>query len=250
MTALKALALPAGLLLLWQLAVTLTGLQSDTIAAPEAIFAALARGLGSGAFWADTADTLAAGGMGLALGFGLGVVSGVLFGLVPPVGKVMRVTVELLRPLPSIAILPIALLIFGFGYRLEVAIVAFATCFPVLVLTEAAVRQIEPRLAEVARALGLSPKARVTKIVLPAVLPRLFVALRLAAGIGLIVAITVEIAANPIGLGARLMQASNSLRPDDMFATLFWIGFLGWALNWGMLRLQGWLFPASRGAAA
>ncbi|PWE28565.1 ABC transporter permease [Pararhodobacter marinus] len=249
MTALKGLALPVALLVLWQLAVVLSGMQSDTIAAPDAIFAALGRALTEPAFWADTGDTLAAGGMGLALGFGLGTLSGVLFGLIPPVGRVMRVTVELLRPLPAIAILPIALLIFGFGYRLEVAIVAFGTCFPVLVLTEAAVRQIEPRLSEVARALALSPGARVRKIVLPAVLPRLFVALRLAAGIGLIIAITVEIAANPIGLGARLMQASNSLRPADMYATLFWIGAIGWALNWGMLRLQLWLFPATRGAA-
>jgi len=101
----------------------------------------------------------------------------------------------------------------------------------------------------VARALRLSFGARVFKIVVPAVVPRLFVALRLAAGIALIVAITVEIAANPMGLGARLMQASASLRPADMFATLFWVAFLGWLLNWGMLRLQELLFPAVPGAA-
>ncbi|WP_127108515.1 ABC transporter permease [Pararhodobacter zhoushanensis] len=244
MTALKGLVLPIGLLIVWQIAAMATGMQSDTLAAPDGILVALVNGLTSAPFWVDTGDTLAAGGMGLALGFSVGAGAGILFALVPPVSRILRVTVELLRPLPSIAIVPIALLIFGFGYQLEVAIVAFATCFPVLVLTESAVRQVEPRLSEVARALGLTAWARITKIVLPAVLPRLFVALRLAAGIALIVAITVEIAANPIGLGSRLLRAASSLRPEDMFATLFWIAFLGWALNWGMLRLQSWLFPA------
>lgn len=245
--ALRGLALPIGLLLLWQLAL-FNGTQSDTLAAPADILKALWQGLMTADLWADTADTLAAGGMGLALGFGLGTATGILFALIPPVSRIMRVTVELLRPLPSIAIVPIALLIFGFGYQLEVAIVAFATFFPVMLLAEGAVRQVEPRLSEVARALGLSPLARIGKIVLPAVLPRLFVALRLAVGIALIVAITVEIVANPMGLGARLMRASSSLRPDDMFATLFWVAFLGWSLNWGMLRLQMLLFPAMSGS--
>ncbi|TWH24008.1 MULTISPECIES: ABC transporter permease subunit [unclassified Aminobacter] len=248
MSLLRGLAIPAALILLWQGLAMWHDLQSDTLAAPREIILALGAALTGSTIWKDTADTFAAGGLGLALGFGLGAATGVLFGILPPLSRLMRVTVELLRPLPSISIVPIALLIFGFGYSLEIAIVAFATYFPVLVLTENAVRQIEPRLWEVARALDLSFAARVIKIVVPAVVPRLFVALRLAAGIALIVAITVEIAANPMGLGARLMQASASLRPADMFATLFWVAYLGWLLNWVMLRLQGLLFPATRGA--
>ena len=146
-----------------------------------------------------------------------------MFGLIPPVSRLLRLTVEILRPVPAIAIVPIALLIFGFGYRLEIAIVAFACFFPLLILTESAVRQIAPRLIEVSRVLRLGQTQRLTKIVLPASLPRIFVALRLAGGVALIVAVTVEIAANPMGLGYRLMVAGQSLRPADMFATLIWI---------------------------
>lgn len=240
----KGAVLPLFLVALWQAGAMQGNSQSDTIAPPSEILISFGQGLLSAAFWRDTLDTLAAGAMGLALGFFLGVMAGVVFGLIRPVGHLLRVTVELLRPLPAIALVPIALLIFGFGYTLEVAIVAFAATFLVLVLTEAAVRQVEPRLTEVARALGLSFRARVTKIVLPAILPRLFVALRLSVGVALIVAITVEIAANPMGLGARLMKASAALRPADMFATLLWIGVLGWGLNAGMLALQKRLFPA------
>lgn len=244
MRALQGFYLPLGLLVLWQAAAMLSGVQSDTLAAPSQIVVAFLRGLADGSLLAATADTLAAGGMGLALGAALGLAAGILFGLLPPLSRLMGLTVEVLRPIPSIAIVPIAILIFGFGYALEIAIVAFACFFPVMILTEAAIRQITPRLGEVARLLRLSAAQRIVKIVLPAALPRLFVALRLAAGIALIVAVTVEIVANPIGLGTRLMQAGASLRPADMFATLFWVGFLGWGLNWLLVKAERALFPA------
>jgi NitT/TauT family transport system permease protein len=94
----------------------------------------------------------------------------------------------------------------------------------------------------VSRVLRLSPVGRVTKIVLPAALPRYFVAFRLAMAVALIVAVTVEIAANPLGIGYELMQASQSLRPDLMFAMVLWIGLIGWALNSLLLFAQRRLF--------
>jgi len=244
----RGLVLPAALILLWQAAATVYGIESDSLAAPVQIAGALATGLTTPPLWQATGDTLAAAGLGLALGAGLGIVAGLAFGLMPPLSKLMRVPVEVLRPVPAIALVPIFILVFGFGYALEIAIVAFAAFFPVLILIEAAVRGVEPRLSEVARVLGLSPLARITKIVLPAVLPRAFVAVRLAAGLALVVAITVEIAANPMGLGSRLMLAANSLRPADMFATLIWVGVLGWAVNAVLVALEARLFPAEQRA--
>ena len=73
---------------------------------------------------------------------------------------------------------------------------------------------------------------------LPAALPRIFVAFRLCVGIALVVAVTTEIAANPQGLGYALMNAQQSLRPDLMFAMLLWVALLGWGLGAGLLRLQ------------
>ncbi|MCB1391215.1 MAG: ABC transporter permease subunit [Rhodobacteraceae bacterium] len=239
----RGLILPLALVLLWQSLATIVGIESDTLAAPTEIVAALGRALTSGEFWVATRDTLLNAALGLAVGGALGALGGLLFGLVPPVSRLMRVPLEVIRPVPAIALVPIAILFFGFGYALEVAIIAFAVFFPVLILIEVAVRGIEPRLSEVARLLRLTTRARLTKIVMPAVLPRAFVALRLAAGLALVVAITVEIAANPMGLGARMILAAQSLRAPDMFATLIWVGILGWAVNAGLVRLQATLFP-------
>src|SRR5690606_32934176 len=72
---------------------------------------------------------------------------------------------------------------------------------------------------------------RVLKIVLPAALPRIMVAFRLAASIALVVAVTVEIAANPLGLGYGILVAQQGLQPDLMLAYLLWIGIVGYALN-------------------
>jgi NitT/TauT family transport system permease protein len=152
------------------------------------------------------------------------------------------VTIETLRPIPSVALLPIALIALGFGYRMEITIVAFACLWPILILSRAAVGGIEPRLMEVARALQLSSRDKVAKIIIPAALPRIFLAFRLAAGVALIVAVTVEITINPIGLGAGIMTAQQALRPDLMLAYLVWIGIVGYALNSGLMLAQRHLF--------
>ena len=130
------------------------------------------------------------------------------------------------------------MLVYGFGLRMEVSVVAFATFWPMLILSQAAVRQVEPQLLEVARALELSADKAFRSIVLPAIVPRLFVALRLGVAIALVVAVTVEIAANPHGMGYALIIAQQSLDPALMMAWLFWIGFIGYSVNALTLRLQ------------
>jgi ABC-type nitrate/sulfonate/bicarbonate transport system permease component len=139
-------------------------------------------------------------------------------------------------------VIPIALVALGFGYRLEIAIVAVACFWPLLILSRAAVRGIEPRLIEVARALRLSPLQEAIKIVAPAALPRIFLAFRLAAGISLVVAVTIEIAVNPQGLGYEAMVAGQALRPALMLANILWIGIVGYALNAALVIAQARLF--------
>jgi NitT/TauT family transport system permease protein len=127
---------------------------------------------------------------------------------------------------------------FGFGYSMELAIIAFATFWPTLVLAKAAVSGVDRLLLEVSRALELRGWQRIVKVVLPAAMPRLLVALRLAIGISLVVAVTVEIAANPQGLGYGLVIAQQSLHPDLMIAFLLWIGILGWGINRALIEIE------------
>lgn len=238
----RPLLLPLALMLAFELWARLTHLQSDSLAPPSAIVAALAAALTDLSIPIATRDTLFAAFSGLAIGSAIGLSLGIAFGISRPLDRLMEVTVEAIRPIPSIALLPIALIALGFGYRMEIVIVAFACIWPMLIMTRSAVRGIEPRLMEVSRALRLGTTQRIAKIVIPAALPRIFVAFRLSAGIALIVAVTVEIAINPIGLGAGIMLAQQALRPDLMLAYLVWIGVIGYALNILLIAAQRRVF--------
>lgn len=237
----RTLALPAVLLVLAEIGARAGG-PSNTIAPPSEVLVALFGALADGSLLAATRDTLASAFAGLAIGAAIGLSLGVLFGSVSALDRLTELSVELVRPIPSVAVIPIALVALGFGYRLEIAIVAFACLWPLLVLSRSAVAGVEPRLIEVARVLRLGPFARIFKIIAPAALPRIFVAFRLAAGISLVVAVTVEIAVNPMGLGAGIMTAGQALRPDAMLAYLLWIGIIGFGLNAALTFAQNRLF--------
>lgn len=219
---------------------------SDSLAPPSQIALAFGEALADGSLFAATRDTLIAAFAGLAIGGALGLALGVILALSRALDRLLELPVEVLRPIPSVAVIPVALVALGFGYRLEIAIVAFACIWPMLILTRAAVAGVEPRLLEVARALRLSWHATVLKIIAPAAMPRVFVAFRLAAGVALIVAVTVEIAVNPQGLGAALMTAGQALRPDLTLAFLIWVGVVGFALNQILLFAQARLFPRTK----
>lgn len=244
---LRPWAVPA--LLLAVAEVTLRARASDALAPPSAAVRAFVGTLSDGSLLQATAFTLGAAALGLLIAAVLGVSLGLLLGLSQRAADLSVVSVEMLRPVPSVALIPLAMLVFGFGLRMEVSVVAFASFWPLLLLTQAAVRQVDVRLLEVSHVLGLNPWQRGLKIVLPACLPRLFVALRLGVAVALVVAVTVEIAANPNGMGYAMMIAQQSLDPALMLAWLGWIGVVGFVVNAATLRLQR--FVARRmGAAA
>jgi sulfonate transport system permease protein len=235
---LQAIALPAVLLMALELYTRGVAADSDALAPPSAAVQAWWGALRDGSLWQATAFTLGTAAAGLALATVIGVSLGLVLGLSRRAAAMAFLSVEVLRPVPSVALIPLAMLVFGFGVRMELAVVAFATVWPMLVLTQAAVRQVEPQWLEVAAALQLSAWQRARWIVLPALVPRLFVALRLAVAIALVVAVTVEIAANPNGMGYAMMIAQQSLDPALMLAWLLWIGVVGYAINAVALRLQ------------
>src|SRR5690606_31610418 len=114
--------------------------------------------------------------------------------------------------------LPLALMLFGFGLNLETSIVALGSTWPVLLVTISATQRIDPRLLEVARLLHLSGAKRLFKIILPAIVGRICVGIRIAAGIAFAVAITVEIALNPFGIGYAMILSSQAYDPALMWA--------------------------------
>jgi NitT/TauT family transport system permease protein len=236
---LRGALLPALGFLLWEAGSRAGLLPIDTFSRPSDVAQALAGGLFDGSILLATWQTVQAALSGFAIAAAAGVLVGAILGLSPPLERTVGPSIEALRPIPAVALTPLTLLLFGFGLRMEAGIVAFACVWPILLVTVAAVRGIEPRLLEVAQTLRLGFASRLRKIILPAALGRIVVGLRVAVSISLIVAVTVEIVMNPRGLGYGMIIAQQSLKPDLMYAQLLWLGLLGWGLNALLTRAFG-----------
>jgi NitT/TauT family transport system permease protein len=228
---LRGLLIPVLLIALWEIGSRAGTLPEDTMSRPSEIAAAGWDALLDGSLLLATVQTFQTALLGLAIGTIIGIALGILIGLSPILEAVIGPTLDTIRPVPAVALIPLALLIYGFGVRMEVLVITFACVWPVLIVTVSAVRGIEPRLIEVARMLEMPPLARMRRIVLPAAMARIAVGIRVGAGVALVVAVTVEIVLNPQGLGYGMIIAAQSLRPELMWAELIWVGLAGWAFN-------------------
>ncbi|WP_142781754.1 ABC transporter permease [Agrobacterium sp. T29] len=238
----KGLALPIillGIAEVWAIAVHT---DSYTLAPPSRILVAGLRAFSDGSMMTATWQTLGSVLTGFALGGLIGVSLGLIFGLQRPMDQLAELPVEVFRAMPSIALLPVWMVIYGLGYKMEVAVITFSTIWPNMVMTRAAVRGVTPRLLEVSRVLGLSFGQQIWKVVLPAVFPGVFVALRLTLGFSLVIGITVEIVANPQGLGSAIMLAREAMDPGLMLAILVWTGVIGVSFNIAMNLLKKHVF--------
>jgi ABC-type nitrate/sulfonate/bicarbonate transport system permease component len=233
--------LPALFIAIWEISNRTGLLTLESLSRPSDILQAGIAGLADGSILAATGQTFETALFGLAIAAVAGIIAGAVLGLSPVLERVVDPTIEALRPIPAVAFIPLALMMFGFGISMEATIVAYACVWPILIVTISAVKAIEPRLLEVADTLEMNFVERLRKIILPAAFVRINVGLRVATGIALVVAVTVEIVLNPRGLGYSLMLAQQSLRVDVMYAQLLWLCVVGYVLN-ALLRNMG---PAS-----
>jgi ABC-type nitrate/sulfonate/bicarbonate transport system permease component len=233
---------PALLVSAWEIASRNATILTDVLSRPSSIVAALFDGLSDGSILLATWQTVESALLGLLFAAIIGILAGALLGLSPTLQRVTGPTIEALRPIPAVAFIPLGLMIFGFGVGLEASIVAYACVWPILIVTTAAVRSIEPRLLDVADAMELRFAERMHKIIFPAAFSRINVGLRIGVGIALVVAVTTEVVLNPRGLGYSLVLAQQSLNVALMYAQLLWLCALGYLLN-AVVRTIGYESP-------
>jgi ABC-type nitrate/sulfonate/bicarbonate transport system permease component len=227
----KGLVPPFVLVAGWELASRADLVPLQTMSRPSDISAAWWTEFSSGALLIATLQTLQATFLGFLIATAIGILTGLVVGLSSAARLMVSPSLEALRPVPPVALIPISLLLLGFGVSMEAAVIAFACVWPILIATTAAVRASESRLYELAQILELSAFSYARKFVLPAALGRIGVGMRIGLGIALVVAVTVEIVVNPRGLGYGLIMAQQSMRPDSMYAQLLWVGIIGSVLN-------------------
>jgi NitT/TauT family transport system permease protein len=228
-----ALLLPLAILVGWHLATS--GRPYSLIPPPADVATALydlaVGGINDDAFSATLAMHLVAsvsrvyGGFALALLVALPL--GLMIGRVPLVRQTVDPILQILRPIPVTAWLPLAMIIFGIGPRSAFFLVFLGAFYPILVNTVFGVRSVEQRLFEAASMLGCEGSAQFAKVVLPASLPAIFTGLRLGLGFAWVVIVIGEMTGVPTGLGAMIMEARQLSRTEIVICGMVTIGVAG-----------------------
>ncbi len=175
-------------------------------------------------------------GFGLALAVGIGL--GVLMGALPGCYGAGRILLEFLRPIPSVAVIPIAILLLGIEFKMRTAVVFYAALWPILLNTMYGIYDVDPAYVDTARIFGRRRGNILRVVVLPAALPYVFTGARIASAIALILAVTAEMVAGSSGLGYYVKSAEMSLRVEEMYGGILLTGILGYLLNAGFVRLE------------
>jgi ABC-type nitrate/sulfonate/bicarbonate transport system permease component len=179
----------------------------------------------------------------IALASALAMPLGLMMGLHPRFERIVDPTLELLRPISGIAWIPLALFIFGIGNALPVFIMTYAAFFPILVGTIAGVRTVDRRLIDAARTMGVPRGAIVRRVVIPAALPSLLVALRLGIALSWTAVVAAELIGAPSGLGYAVEWYRELLATPQVMSFIAMIGVIGYLCDVGVRWLNAKLTP-------
>jgi ABC-type nitrate/sulfonate/bicarbonate transport system permease component len=241
LNAILAVIAISGTLAMWWL-VTATGIINQVLLpSPLEVFAAFIDALKDGSLWINTWISLLRVVEGFLLGFALAVPLGILMGNSRIVKGLLEPLIELVRPVPPIAIIPIAILWFGIGEISKVFIIAYGAFFPILVNTMAGFREVDPVLVRAATTLGAGRWQIFRDVVLRSALPFIIVGSRLGMGLAFIVLVAAELIASSAGLGFLINDARYNFRTDRVFLGMILIGILGLVLNKLLIELERWL---------
>ncbi|GLS24107.1 ABC transporter permease [Labrys miyagiensis] len=220
-------ALPVLILAGWEIAADVGWLQARVLSAPSAVALAFWQTLQDGTLLHNVAVSSGRALQGLAIGGLLGFALGVINGVWRPAELALDSTLQMLRNVPHLAIIPLVILWFGIGESAKIFLVALGVLFPVYINTYHGIRTIDPQLLEMARVYGLGPLARFWRVILPGALPSIFVGLRYGLGIMWLTLIVAETISASSGIGYMTMNAREFLQTDVILLGVIIYAVLG-----------------------
>ena len=219
---------------------------------PSEMFAALLDEIQTSGFWSAVGNTLQGWAIGLGIAALIAIPLGIVIGSSRLVYRSLRAVIEFLRPIPSVALIPLAVLIYGSGLESKVFLAAFAATWPLLMQTLYGVQDVDPVATDTARSFGFSRPQRMLRVTLPSAVPYIATGVRISAAVALILAVTAELVIGSPGLGREINIARQGEATDLMYALIIATGLLGWLINAvfarGERRVLHW-HPSQRAVA-
>jgi ABC-type nitrate/sulfonate/bicarbonate transport system permease component len=203
-------------------------------------------------FWFALYETLRAWAIGLAVATVAGVGIGLLIGSFSVLREATASTIEFLRPIPSVALIPLAVLLYGTDIRSKLLLIVYAAFWQLLIQVLYGVQDVDPVARDTAASFRFGRWARLRYVVWPTALPYVMTGVRLAAAVALILAVTAELVIGSPGLGKEIALAQSGGAVDTLYALVMVAGLTGVAINLGARRLErrvlAW-HPSVRGEA-
>jgi ABC-type nitrate/sulfonate/bicarbonate transport system permease component len=213
----------------------------DYLPPASGILAALGRQAQRSAFWLALLDTIETWAIGLAVAVAAGVVIGVAIGSMPLLQQLTASTIEFLRPIPSVALIPLAVLLYGSSRTSTLLLVVYAAFWQVLIQVLHGVADLDPVAGDTARSYKLSAWSRIRHLIWPTALPYVVTGIRLATAVALILTITGELVIGTPGLGKEIADARTSNVVPGMYALVVVTGVLGVLANLGTRAAERWV---------
>jgi ABC-type nitrate/sulfonate/bicarbonate transport system permease component len=228
---LLGLAGTAGFLLVWEF-VPRAGLIEERVLPPASVvIQALFTEFSESTFWMALSHTMTSWLIGLVIAATAATVLGFLIGSSPILRKLTQSTIEFLRPIPSVALIPLAVLLFGVQMESTLMLIIYACFWQVLIQVLYGVADIDAVASDTAKTFGLGPVARIRYVVWPTALPYLMTGIRLAAAVALILAIVAELVIGAPGLGRAIALAQSAGASSEMYALVLVTGLIGVLIN-------------------
>jgi ABC-type nitrate/sulfonate/bicarbonate transport system permease component len=234
----------------WQLTPALGWVDRQFIPPATAVFGSFAAEWGEWAFYPDLLSTLFRILAGFALAAIIGIPLGLAMGYWRMAYRLFGLTVEVLRPIPASALVPVAAIAFGIGHSMHIVVIFIATAVPILLSTVDGVRDVDPILISTARVFRRSTGQIFRTVLLPAAFPHIVTGLRVGIAIALIVGISSEMIMSAEGLGRRVLYAQRMLRIPDLYAGILTLATVGYLLNHAFLLVETRLLRWHRHANA
>ncbi len=222
---------PLVLLGLWQAASSFGLLSTRVLPAPSAVIAAFVAALEDGSLLNHTAISAWRALEGLVIGGGIGFLFGVVNATWRPAEQLFDTSIQMLRNVPHLAIIPLVILWFGIGEGAKIFLVAIGALFPIYLNTYHGIRTVDPALIEMARVYGLSRRELFWRVVLPGALPSILVGFRFSLGIVWLTLIVAETISASSGIGYMTMNAREFLQTDVVLLGIIIYALLGKAAD-------------------
>jgi sulfonate transport system permease protein len=234
---------PAGLIVVWQILSQVGIISTRILPAPTEIVEAAVRLTLSGELIRNVGISLYRALAGFLIGGSIGLSLGVLNGLSRPAERLLDSSLQMIRNIPHLALIPLVILWFGIGDSARIFLVALGVFFPIYINTFAGIRAIDPNLLEMGRVYGLSRKQLFWQIVLPGALPNLLVGLRYALGLMWLTLIVAETIAANSGIGYMAMNAREFMQTDVVLMSILLYALLGKVADSIVRVLEQWWLP-------